>query len=419
MRRRLVVLAAAVTSAVVIAFVVPLGLLVQDLARDRAISSAQRDAQALASTLAALQPLDRAVALAVLGATPPTEGRRLSVVLADGDVVGPRADQDVVSQARSRRVIVIGEVDGGEAVAVPIVGELGTAAVYAFVSYDALTRNVPFAWMILTALGFFAIGLSVALADRLGRSIVDPVVSLADAARAWARGDLAVRVRPDGPDEVADSGRAFNQLADRFGEVLREERESVADLSHRLRTPLTALQLDIDAVEDDEARRRLAEDVDDLRRTVDFVIAQARRPVREGAGAESDLASIVRERASFWEVLADEQGRTWEVTVPPIPVAVPGVSDDLEAVIDALIANVFSHTDEGVACRVVVTADGALVVEDEGEGFTEDMLERGRSEGGSTGLGLDIVRRAAEAHGGAVRIDLLDPGVRVTVRFRA
>ncbi|MDH3306495.1 MAG: HAMP domain-containing protein, partial [Acidimicrobiia bacterium] len=337
MRRRLVVVAAAITSMVVVAFLVPLALLVEDLAHDRAVSNAQRDAQAVASTLATLQPIEPEVAQAILGSGINVDGRVLSIVLIDGSVLGGPVDRAILSEVTSARIIVTRAVEGGEAIGVPVVGPEGTTVVHAFVPDSLLGRNVASAWLVLLFLGLFSVSLAVALADRLGRSLVDPVSSLAEAARAWAAGDLGVRVEPGGPAEVADTGRAFNQLADRFHEVLREEREEIADLSHRLRTPLTALQLDVDDVADDAVRGRLADDVDEVRRTVDFVITQARRPVREGAGASTDLAALVRDRGLFWAPLAEEQQRAWAIEVPPHAVFVPGHRSDLEAVVDALV----------------------------------------------------------------------------------
>ena len=86
------------------------------------------------------------------------------------------------------------------------------------------------------------------------------------------------------------------------------------------------------------------------------------------------------------------------------------------AAIDALVGNVFAHTPEGRANAVAVRAgdDGAvrLIVEDAGRGIDrpEDALDRGAIRAGSTGLGLDIARRAAEAAGGLQRVERSDLG---------
>ena len=66
------------------------------------------------------------------------------------------------------------------------------------------------------------------------------------------------------PEEVAEVGSALNLLADRIDEVIATEREAVADLSHRLRTPLTALRLDADALTDPEESERIGQHVTSL-----------------------------------------------------------------------------------------------------------------------------------------------------------
>jgi signal transduction histidine kinase len=79
-----------------------------------------------------------------------------------------------------------------------------------------------------------------------------------------------------------------------------------------------------------------------------------------------------------------------------------------------LIGNVFAHTDEGCDFTVAVASlhddHVMLVIDDEGPGFTEDLAERGLSEGGSTGLGLDIARRTAESAGGTLEIGTTPTG---------
>ena len=78
----------------------------------------------------------------------------------------------------------------------------------------------------------------------------------------------------------------LNRLAARIGELLAHERETLADLSHRLRTPLTALRIDAESLSDDEeVMSRVIGDVDALTRTVNEIIAEARRPAGDGAAA--------------------------------------------------------------------------------------------------------------------------------------
>ena len=126
---------------------------------------------------------------------------------------------------------------------------------------------------------------------------------------------------------------------------------------------------------------------------------------------------MVEERAAFWQALADEQGRRTAVHVGEGPFVVRIPAADAEAMVDALLGNVFAHTPEGTAFAVALYGDAdtvRLVVDDEGPGFDIDAAGRGISGGGSTGLGLDIVRRSAEAAGGRLAVGR-GPGARVEV----
>jgi signal transduction histidine kinase len=284
-----------------------------------------------------------------------------------------------------------------------------TVVVRAFVSDEELGQGVTEAWLLLFGLGVFLVLVAVAAADRLGRSIVHPVTDLSTAARRLGEGDLATRVIPHGPAEIADVGVAFNFLAGRLRELVDAERESVADLSHRLRTPLTALRLQAETLRDRDEAEALLADIGRLERAVDTMIAEARRAPAEVKASVSDLGEVVRHRAAFWQVLADEQGRPTSLLIDdgPHPVGMTGA--ELGALVDVLIENVFAHTKPpaGYILRVSSQHDGgaALVVEDDGPGFRDiSVLRRGMSSRGSSGLGLDIVARAAERAGGAFRI---------------
>jgi signal transduction histidine kinase len=283
-----------------------------------------------------------------------------------------------------------------------------------FVPNSALTEGVSAAWLLLAALSLGLIGIAVVVADRLARSIVAPVDQLAAVAGRLERGDLEARVQPAGTPEIVEVGHALNLLADRIDELLKAEREAVADLSHRLRTPVTALRLDVESLRHPEEAERLAGDVDALVRAVDRLITEARRPVREGVRPEADLTAVARERVEFWEVLAEEQDREFTTEIPDGPCPVAVTRDDLEAALDALLGNVFAHTPEGTRfCVAVRPGDGGpvLVVEDEGPGLPgASALVRGKSGGGSTGLGLDIAKRTAEAAGGRIVLGSRDGG---------
>jgi signal transduction histidine kinase len=125
----------------------------------------------------------------------------------------------------------------------------------------------------------------------------------------------------------------------------------------------------------------------------------------------------------FWRLPAVNQGRPCDVSCPDEPTPVALAENDLAAIIDTLIGNVFRHTEPGTALAVTVGRhDGwvSLVVDDGGPGIAdpESALRRGVSSDGSTGLGLDIARTGAVAAGGTIHIERGKlGGARVRLRF--
>lgn len=444
MRQRVAILSLAISSLVVIAFMIPLALTLRNQAQNRALSRAETLAQAIATALIVdASPKDGQVAtensgqVTVEAASTALEvfgsgADSVTILFKEGEVIGaPVFNTDNIDVAFSEARAFTAFTEGGAEVLVPILSadvpdQEVDVVVRSFVPESDLSKGVWVAWWMLAGLGVFLVVVAVVAADRLGRSIVRPVSELSQAARALGGGDLDRRVIPAGPDEIADVGVAFNFLAERLRLLVAEERESIADLSHRLRTPLTALRLQAETLSDREASAVLLEDIDRLEGAVDRMIEQARKPSEERGPEQADLGAVVRHRTAFWKVLADEQGRPVDVHTAGgrLPVAMSG--QDLGALVDTLIENVFSHTTPGVGYRIAARpghADGQviLVVEDSGVGFEHDgALERGESGGGSTGLGLDIVQRAAQRTGGGVKIgESALGGARVEVTFGA
>jgi signal transduction histidine kinase len=433
MRKRIALLSLAISSIVVIAFLVPLGILVQNQAQNRALTRAERFSQSVAAglgvagSLGGIAEITPELSDSVLEAFSNPPGT--SIYFGNtGIVVGEPFEPSTNLEQALAGAALIAAIPGGAEVLVPVVSadpDLGgTVVVRSFVSGEEMSEGIALAWAMLVGLGLVLIGISLAAADRLGRSIVAPVMELSAAARRLGEGDLETRVDPEGPEEIAEVGEAFNFLARRLADLLEAERESVADLSHRLRTPLTALRLQVETVSDRDDLSSLVEDIDRLEAAVNMMIAEARSPQRASdQRAEANLGAVVDHRAGFWQVLADEQGRPTSVVVEPGDHRVPVPTDELGALVDVLIGNVFAHTEDGIGyvIRVRNTGDGLteLIVEDDGAGFpAAGSLQRGHSSSGSTGLGLDIVARSAERSGGRVRLDSSPSGgARVEVVF--
>lgn len=406
MRRRLIVVFLAVSLLVTLAFVVPLGFSVRRTAEDRAIDAARADAAAVVPALVAGGTRDQ-VESAVM-ATASGRAGRMSVVTSQGWMIGAQVEgSERLNEALESGVSDIGPAAGGvEVVAAVATGPGELSAVRVLVPDSELRGDQWRAWAVLGAVGVVLVGISVLVADRLARSIVRPTQELAEAARRLGAGDLGSRVEASGPEELVELGGAFNSLGAEVGGMLDRERELVAELSHRLRTPLTKLRMRVDEVGDPDVASALRRDIDGVTAAVDGVISEARAAI---AGPQQcDVGALVAERVDFWSVLADDQGRAWTYDGGSGPVFAAVAESELSAAVDVLIENVFSHTPDGAALSVALSkGDGVatIAVGDGGAGITDErLLEAGVSGAESTGLGLDIARRTAERSGGGLSV---------------
>lgn len=408
MRRQILATVAASTLVVLVAFLIPLAWLVRTSAADRATSEATLGVQPIAAVAGTLAEPEL---LLVVDAVRGRLGEPVTVFLPDGSQLGDaRPVTDSVRLAGRQTAFSADLPEGGREILISITsGDGAITVIRVEIPRSRLARGVGPAWLLLGLLGIALLVVALLVADRLARSFLRPLHALTDTASRLGAGDLEARLMPSGPPEVAAAGRALNRLGGRIGELLKAEREQVADLSHRLRTPLSALRLDAEGLRDEEERGRLGRDVDGVTRVVDQVISEARRPVREGVTPSCDAAKVVAARVAFWQVLADDTDRTVQLQLAAGPIQVRLVPDDLAAAVDAVLGNVFAHTPDGTAFRIALTrmpGGGArLVVEDSGPGLpTREVLSRGASGGGSSGLGLDIARRSAEASGGGMAV---------------
>ncbi|MGA4798724.1 sensor histidine kinase [Streptomyces lavendulocolor] len=420
MRWALVKVALAVTVMVVVAFAVPLGLVIKEMARDRAFTNAERQAAAIGTSLSITTDraqLDRAVASTQAGAAGhlavhiPASAGGAPMEIGTGRATA----KDLATVQRVPRASTA-EVPGGYALLQPTAISTGQIAIVeVYVAEGEVTNGLATAWLILAGVGVALVVGSVAVADRLGVRMVQPAQRLAHAAHDLGEGRLGARVPEDGPAELKSAAVAFNSMADQVVRLLANERELAADLSHRLRTPLTVLRLNAASLGDGPAAEQTRAAVEQLEREVDTIIRTAReaKPQTQatGPGAGCDASEVVRERMEFWSALAEDEGRKVRLAGVERPVRIPVARPELVAALDALLGNVFRHTPEGTAFSVDVhNGDDAVIVlvSDAGPGIAdpEAAMARGNSgaRDGSTGLGLDIVRRVAESTGGDVRI---------------
>jgi signal transduction histidine kinase len=406
-RRRMALMAAVVTGAVVLAFCIPLSLFVRSVAYDRAVDGAEVQARSLAAELVTVA--DRAtierLARQANGAASQTPA---TVYLASGQAIGPRSSLVPVPAAvRAGRQTTIAGPQGAREIWEPVRGPSASLAVRVSIPQALLSKGVTREWILLFGGGFVLVLIAVALADRMGRTIVRPISELEDVTHQLRDGDMERRVVPAGPYEVAEVGHAVNELADRIDSLLVRARMVGADLGHRLRTPLTALRLDVESL-DDQVGAAVMKDLDALEESVSRLIQETRQPPKRTG--HSDLAAAVRGRMAFWGVLAKSQGRPFTFDEPSRHVEVALDRDEIEAAIDALLSNIFTHSAEGTGFHVTLRpapsppSSWMLVVEDEGIPPVSPTATARPHRGAGTGLGLDIVRRSAERAGGTATI---------------
>ncbi len=439
MRRRILLLVVGTTTLVVLAFTIPLIFLIRSAVAQRADDATLQQARIIAASLRNVTAT--AAQLTAYVQSESTNGRLVSITVPNGTTIGrtPADAYEPASPPSGEDQFPGGDGghgggDTGPSPSAPAAGAPGTtlqrvaggrvAVEYAprgtsgylvrvYLSDDQRYDGAN-PWYLLLAAGSAGLLLVGVLAgELLTRRIARPLVRTAETAQQLAAGDTTARAPTDGPREVADVGKALNRLADRIDELIAEERETVADLSHRLRTPLTTLRLDAEALRDPAESERVSEHVSTLERTLTAVIHAARRTQREGRMPACDANDVVAERVTFWSALTDDQGRASTLALPGVPLPVRAAAEDLAAAVDALLENVVAHTPEGTPFSVRLTAveSGArLEIADEGPGIPDAADVRGRSDRGSTGLGLDIARRCAEAGGGSMTIGLSPTG---------
>jgi len=309
---------------------------------------------------------------------------------------------------------VVGGDDGGN-----------DGAVVLATSDAPIDRRVRQFWLLLAGVGLVVVAISAVVSDRLGHWVADPLERLDEQAAQFGGGDLDTRAdTSNGPPEVVTLAVTFNEMADQLNELVSSQRRFVADASHQLRTPLTALRLRLENLDPNEpdgigsTRDAALDETVRLTRLVDGLLSLARaeghRPVREVI----DVIDTLRERQEAWSPLAAERGVQLRITSDSLPALhlslVPG---HLDQILDNLIDNALdaSRAGDPIELRAVAVPTGTEVhVTDHGRGMSETERQRafdpfwqnpdGHSKG-SAGLGLAIADQLARASRGSIALE--------------
>lgn len=452
MRRRLLLSYVSLTAVVLLLLEVPLGVTLARRERDAASSSALRDA----TTLGALaeEGLDRPDLTDLRGLSASYRARTGAdvAVLHDGSPVVAFAQIDAddaaallrhVQAVAGRGANLTGTFNddthqrGYAAAPIRSAGGVKGVVVVAYRS-GAVERRVHDLWLGLGVLALVVLGVAGAVGDRLAASVTRPLADLESTVAVLGGGDLTARATGgSGPAEVRALSDAFNEMASRLEELVGAQRRFVADASHQLRTPLTALRLRLESLElqgaaDDDVAAAMRE-VLRLSRIVDGLLALARSEGVRPDRVPLDARAVVEDRRLAWAPLAEERGVELRVEGTPeavMAVAVPGY---LEQIIDNLLANALDASPPGRAVVLGVRPgelDVMVHVVDDGPGMSAvdrarafDRFWRGRDGvSGGSGLGLAIVAQLATACGADVELRPADPlterGIDAVVRLQ-
>jgi len=252
------------------------------------------------------------------------------------------------------------------------------------------------------------------------RRVTTPVIDFAGAIDARAPGDSTPVQLGGLPAELQPVGLAVNRLFARVDEALRHERTLTADAAHELRTPLAALRAQAqvalrsrDDGERSEALQALISGVDRATRMVETVLALARLDARTIDRATLPAVSLSEMAAEAVDALrASPRARTIRIELDVPALAVRADPDSLPIALRSLCENALRHAASRMRIEVRVAAgEVTIAVRDDGPGMAADQrarafdrFYRGGPDGGGAGLGLALVRRVAEMHGGYARL---------------
>jgi len=435
MTRRLLLSYLTVTVFVLLILELPLAVVFQQREFDRLTADIERDATVIATIyedfLETGSPSDPLPADQYAADT----GARVVVVDTDGISItdtGGTADRDFSTRPEFEIALAGDRATGVRFsttldtellyVAVPVAsGGTIHGAVRVTLDPHEVTERVHKFWWGLAAIAAVILAVVAAVGWALARSVSRPVRRLEATAARFASGDLSPTTPdPKTPAEVASLEQAMNTMAGRLDRLLGQQREFVADASHQLRTPLTALRLRLEnlGIEIEETGQATEVDsaVAEIDRLSDLVndLLRLARAERQVALEPVDLFLLASQRIDTWTGMADEANVSLVMSGGPescVALVAPGT---VEQVLDNLLDNaVRACTPKGtvsveisksaIQVRLTVTDDGGGIADEQLARATERFWRAEQTTPG-TGLGLPIVKSLVEASGGTFHL---------------
>ena len=253
----------------------------------------------------------------------------------------------------------------------------------------------------------------------ISSSFTSPIRRLQRTTERIAEGDMSQRAVEQGPPEIKSLARSFNSMTERMEGLLEQQKAFAGDASHQLRTPLTALRLQLERAAEmvdtdpEGARERVeaaTEETERLQRLVEGLLMIARSEGSKPVTEVVDVSQLVADRFEVWEPFAGERGVTLVTNAPPglLAMAVPSA---LEQIVDNYVDNALGVANEGDTISIVAQAYAGTVgvhVIDEGPGMKPEHLEHAfdrfwrapDAPHGGSGIGLAVVQHLAELSGG-------------------
>jgi signal transduction histidine kinase len=244
----------------------------------------------------------------------------------------------------------------------------------------------------------------------IARRVVKPLSQLAASASEAARGGPAPRVPEEGPEDIRRAAVAFNAMTDQVSRTLESQRQLLSAVGHDLRTPITAMRINTEFVEDADIRLRLETNLEELQELTEAVLSAA-RGVGWGQMRKIDLAALMESLCSDLDELGEPV--TWQ---PHVAAPFSCRPNEIRRALRNLIENAIAYGQRAEVSMEAQDRAYQIVVDDHGPGIPEAdrkrvfepfvRLEASRSsETGGSGLGLTLVKAIAEGHGGSVLLE--------------